>query len=112
GWAALGIQVNHDGVPRSAYELLKSPQIAIQSLTSVVPSFPISNRRVIERIAIEGAYSLHLKRQQADLEVFSRDESLELSQEIDYSAIQGLSSEVKDRLQKVKPSTIVRGLFF
>ncbi|KAG9054134.1 Mitochondrial Translation Optimization [Serendipita sp. 407] len=111
GWAALGIQVNHDGVPRSAYELLKSPQIPIQSLTSVIPSFPISNRRVIERIAIEGAYSLHLKRQQADLEVFSRDESLELSQEIDYSAIQGLSSEVKDRLQKVKPSTIVRGLF-
>ena len=52
-------------------------------------------------------YQIHLKRQRADLELFSREESLDLPPDIDYSDIHGLSSEVKDRLSKVKPTNIV-----
>ncbi|KAG8821666.1 Mitochondrial Translation Optimization [Serendipita sp. 399] len=109
GWAALGIQVKYDGVHRSAYELLQSPQFDIRKIIDVIPSFPVSNRRVVDRLAIEGAYSIHLKRQQADLDAFFRDEDLELSPELNYSDVEGLSMEVKERLEKARPRTIVSG---
>ena len=53
-------------------------------------------------------YQIHLKRQRVDLELFSREEALDLPPDIDYSEIHGLSSEVIDRLSRFKPANIVR----
>lgn len=54
-----------------------------------------------------GQYFPHLTRQMADLRVFMEDESLILDPQMDYQKVDGLSSEVKERLGKVKPTTIV-----
>lgn len=51
-------------------------------------------------------YAPHLHRQEADLRVFHADESLLLDPNIDYSQIRGLSDEVKERLQRVMPTTL------
>lgn len=54
-----------------------------------------------------GQYSAHLFRQAADLRVFMEDESLLLDPYMDYSAVTGLSSEVRERLFVVRPTTMV-----
>lgn len=43
----------------------------------------------------------------ADLRVFMEDETLTLDPQMDYQKVEGLSSEVKERLGKVRPTTIV-----
>ena len=53
-----------------------------------------------------GHYSAHLFRQEADLRLFMEDESLMLDPDMDYNAVEGLSSEVRERLGKVRPGTI------
>ena len=53
-------------------------------------------------------YDAHLRRQEADLRLFSEDESLILNTDIDYATVEGLSSEVRERLSMVRPTTIVR----
>ena len=53
-----------------------------------------------------GHYSAHLSRQEADLRLFMEDESLKLDPDMDYFAVEGLSSEVRERLGKVRPGTI------
>jgi tRNA uridine 5-carboxymethylaminomethyl modification enzyme len=53
-------------------------------------------------------YQIYLKRQRVDLELFSQDEALDLESDIDYSAIHGLSTEVKERLSRVRPTSVVR----
>lgn len=53
-------------------------------------------------------YDAHLRRQEADLRLFSEDESLILNPNINYATIEGLSSEVRERLSAVRPTTIVR----
>lgn len=40
------------------------------------------------------------------------DESLALDPLLDYSTVEGLSSEVRERLVKVRPSSIVSRIFF
>ena len=52
-------------------------------------------------------YSSHLRRQEADLKVFMEDESLALDPHLDYGTVEGLSSEVRERLARVRPTSIV-----
>lgn len=54
-----------------------------------------------------GRYDNLLRRQQADLAVFASDEAIDISPEIDYECIQGLSNEIKERLKKIRPANIV-----
>lgn len=53
------------------------------------------------------SYAPHLPRQQADLALFHADESLQLDPDMEYSKVQGLSEEVRERLQRVRPTTLV-----
>ena len=55
-----------------------------------------------------GRYSPFLRRQEADLKAFQEDEDLALDPHLDYSGVAGVSSEVKERLAVVRPTTIVR----
>ena len=52
-------------------------------------------------------YAPHLARQLADLEAFHADESLLLDPDMDYSQVRGLSEEVRERLQRFRPTTLV-----
>jgi len=54
-----------------------------------------------------GRYSPFLRRQEADLKAFHEDEDLTLDPHMDYSGVAGVSSEVKERLAVVRPTTIV-----
>ena len=55
---------------------------------------------------IEGQYAGYLKRQEADIRAFRRDEDLRLPADLDYGAIPSLSAEVRQKLQAGKPATL------
>ena len=50
---------------------------------------------------------MHMSRQEADVRAFMEDESFVLDPRLDYSSISGLSSEVIEKLNLVRPTTIV-----
>jgi len=86
----------------SAYKLLRHPGVTTSSLSHIIPELASINLVVLTR----GQYSAHLSRQGADLQPFMEDESLKLEHDTDYSAVRGLSSEVRERSGKVRPGTI------
>lgn len=55
-----------------------------------------------------GRYAAHLTRQASDLRAFTEDELLSLDPGMDYTAVAGLSSEVRERLSKTRPVSVVR----
>ena len=63
----------------------------------------------IEKLGItvkHAKYSGYLKREYEDIAVFKRDENLEIKEDIDYSKIGGLSTEMIQRFTLVRPKTI------
>jgi tRNA uridine 5-carboxymethylaminomethyl modification enzyme len=62
--------------------------------------------QVLIAFVTTGRYSAHLRRQEADLRVFMDDETLTLDPHMDYGSIEGLSSEVRERLSHVRPTTM------
>ena len=100
-----GIRVNQDGVRRSALELLGNG-VDRDAITEIWPEAVTMPGWVFERLGNEEKYKGYLARQERDVRAFRQDESLRIPRELDYAAVGGLSNEVRERLQSVRPTTL------
>ena len=101
-----GISLTKDGQRRTAFELLAYPHIGIQDLTPIWQRLQDFPRPILEQVEIDAKYDVYLSRQAADIAAFRRDEALELPDDLDYGALPGLSNEVRQKLESVRPRTI------
>lgn len=103
---SLGLNIRQDGTKRSAYNLMSYHDVSRETVLNIWPQLKSVPSDIYEQIEIESRYSGYIKRQQADIDVFKKDEALKINDNIDYSQIGGLSREMVAKLTKVKPSTI------
>jgi tRNA uridine 5-carboxymethylaminomethyl modification enzyme len=101
-----GLALNQDGQRRTAFELLSYPSIGFSDLAKIWPQLATLPVKVAEQLEIDAKYDVYLARQAADVVSFRRDEGLALPDDLDYAALPGLSNEVKQRLQAVRPRTL------
>jgi tRNA uridine 5-carboxymethylaminomethyl modification enzyme len=100
------LRLNLDGVRRTAFELLSSPEIVFGDIVRIWPDLASAPTWAAERAENDARYSVYLERQAADIEGFRRDESLTLPVELDYVTLPGLSSELRAKLELIRPRTI------
>ncbi len=101
-----GLALNKDGQRRSAFELLSHPNIGIADLAKIWPRFADLPPKIAEQVESDAKYDVYLSRQAADIAAYRRDESLELPDGLDYSQLSGLSNEVRQKLNAMRPRTI------
>ena len=101
-----GIALNQDGQRRTAFELLSYPTIGLADVARIWPQFAALEPKIAEQLEIDAKYAVYLDRQTADIAAYRRDESFELPDELDYAALNGLSNEVRQKLQALRPRTI------
>ena len=101
-----GLELRRDGQRRSAFDLLSYPDIRIGDVARIWPAFGGLDRKIAEQLEIDAKYAVYLTRQAADVESYRRDESLVLSDDIDYASLPGLSNEARHKLQTHRPRTI------
>ena len=104
--AKAGLKVKEDGVRRSAYDLLSFNDIDFQRLTEVWPELKSIEHHVIEPLEIEAGYAVYLARQEADASVVRRDEKRIIPSDFNYSNLSGLSNELQQKLEKIRPANI------
>jgi tRNA uridine 5-carboxymethylaminomethyl modification enzyme len=101
-----GIQINHDGVRRSGFDLLGFPDIDFAALRRVWPELAAIDPLAAAQVEIDAKYAVYLDRQAADIAGFRRDEALMLPESLDYHTLPGLSAEVRQKLSSVRPRTV------
>ena len=101
-----GLTVKADGQRRSVGQLLAYPEVTFERLAAVWPELTSWPAWAREQVEIDAAYAGYLDRQAADVASFRREEDLHLPNDLDYEAIGGLSSEVRQKLQAVRPLTL------
>ena len=104
--AKAGFKVNADGQRRGLVQLLAYRDIGFDDLIEVWPELATWPQFAREQIEIDATYAGYLDRQDADIELFRRDEMLRLPADIDYAALGGLSNEVREKLGAVRPATL------
>ena len=102
----IGLKVKQNGTKRTAYNLMSYDSVSRETINHFWPELASMPDDIFEQLEIEACYSGYIKRQEADIEVFKKDEKLKIRDDIDYSHIGGLSREMVQKLTKVKPSTI------
>jgi tRNA uridine 5-carboxymethylaminomethyl modification enzyme len=101
-----GIQVNQDGVPRSAADLLALAGVDLPRLARIWPELGGLRPDVAEQLEIDARYRGYLDRQDSDIRAFRQDESLALPADLDYASLTALSMEVRQKLGQVRPTTL------
>jgi tRNA uridine 5-carboxymethylaminomethyl modification enzyme len=104
--ARKGMAVNQDGVVRSAFELLRFPDVTPEKLHDFWPELTGIRPDIEAQIVIEATYAGYLERQDADIRSFRKEEALPLPADLEYGAIAGLSAELRLKLQAARPATL------
>ena len=103
-----GIKISHDGVKRSAFQLFAFPDIKIAVIDELCPEFATFPPEIKEQLSKDGLYAQYLDRQESDAAALKREEGHLIPDDFDYSAIAGLSTELKQKLKLHRPSNLLQ----
>jgi tRNA uridine 5-carboxymethylaminomethyl modification enzyme len=106
--AGYGLQLNHDGLKRSAYQLLSYPDIGYERLADIWPELRAVGSGIASRLTADAVYAVYLDRQSAEIQSYQRDQSLKVPDDLDLEGISGLSSEIKLKLASQRPADIAQ----
>ena len=84
-------------------DLLRRPQVSYDDLRPFDPGAPALDKAVREQVEITVKYEGYIRRQQRQVEEFEQLEKHALPDGMDYSDIQGLRLEAREKLSAVRP---------
>ena len=87
----------------SLIALLRRPQLHYDELAPFDPTRPDLPADVAEQVEISVKYEGYIQRQQKQVEDFRKMERHKLPTDLDYSAIQGLRLEAREKLAAIRP---------
>lgn len=105
-WARHGIKVREDAVQKSAFDVLRVQGVTIESLKAVVPDIETFDPIIWPRVEVEALYQPIVKRYEENARLLIEDEHMILPHSIDYSSLDYLSLEAREKLIESKPMTI------
>jgi tRNA uridine 5-carboxymethylaminomethyl modification enzyme len=103
-----GIAVSRDGGKRSAYDVLSLPNVELDLVVSMFPAYQMLTRDVLDQLQIDSTYDQYSDRQAKEVADLRRQESQRIPSDFDYGRISGLSNELKHKLIRAKPETLLQ----
>ncbi len=91
----------------SLLDLLKRPEFVYQDIAGLKGE-AVSNEQVAEQVEISAKYAGYIDRQRDEIERLRAHENTEIPADFDFSTIEGLSNEVKQKLNDARPDTLAR----
>ncbi len=91
----------------SLMDLLKRPELTYADVAHLKGE-AIANEAAAEQVEIEAKYSGYIERQQEDVNRLRAYENTLIPDDFDYSQVEGLSNEVKQKLIAARPQTLAR----
>ena len=105
-----GVNIAKDGINRNANQILSQKSVNMAKIREIWPEIKYISREIDEQLEINSHYRGYLKKQNADILAFKRDENLIIPENLDYDIFSGLSNEVKSKFKKIRPKTMGQAL--
>lgn len=93
----------------TAVDFLKRPYVDYQTLLQFIdqPAEKLS-RQVIEQVEIQLKYAGYIKKEMVSVKRLKRMEAKRIPDDLDYEAIEGLATEGRQKLEKIRPETMAQ----
>ena len=92
--------------PASLEQLLKRPELAYTDIQAIDAQAPDLPRAVAQQVEIQAKYAGYIQRQCEQVAKFERLEHQRIPEEFDYNEMPGLSNELRERLDEVRPASL------
>jgi len=102
----LGTSQIQQAVP--AIDMLRRPEINWEHITKLVDSAPKTQAGLRQLLEVAVKYEGYIQRTRKQLAKFSELDSIKIPQGIDYYKVSGLSTEIREKLSRIKPATLAR----
>jgi tRNA uridine 5-carboxymethylaminomethyl modification enzyme len=93
-------------VPTPFLSLVKRPQLDLPSLYRLAGEEPPVPPAVVEQLEIQHKYDGYIKRQEETAQKFAQGEGKAIPPDFDYEGVPGLSREIREKLQQVRPRSL------
>jgi tRNA uridine 5-carboxymethylaminomethyl modification enzyme len=103
-----GIAVSKDGGKRSAFDVLSLPGADLDRVVGSLVEYQILGREVLEQLQIDSTYDQYADRQAKEVADLRRQETQRIPASFDYERISGLSNELKQKLTRAQPDSILQ----
>lgn len=101
-----GVEVNLDGVRRSAYDLLAYPSVSVEMLSRVWPEMASIDPRTAEALETDARYAVYLDRQKTEAALMRREEETIIPSTLSFADVPGLSNELRQKLATRPPASL------
>jgi tRNA uridine 5-carboxymethylaminomethyl modification enzyme len=110
-WSArvLGDSATRDAL--SAFDLLRRPEVSYAAVTELIGPMeaPADDRlpaQIRVQLEVAAKYSGYIERQEEEIARHRRNEETKLPLDLDYARVAGLSNEVRQKLEQIRPATV------
>lgn len=103
-----GVAMNQDGVRRNGVELLSFPGISFELLQTIEEGLKEVPPEIGAQLEKDSLYAHYIERQNSDAEALRRDEEKKIPDDFDFAALEGLSNELKSKLERHRPKSIAQ----
>ncbi|MBW8350336.1 tRNA uridine-5-carboxymethylaminomethyl(34) synthesis enzyme MnmG [Bacillus sp. IITD106] len=104
--------VNSGGSPLKdgirASDLLKRPEMSYAQIIELTPPEQELSKEVIEQVEIQIKYEGYIEKSLQQVEKLKKLEDKKIPENIDYDAINGIATEARQKLNKVRPLSIAQ----
>jgi tRNA uridine 5-carboxymethylaminomethyl modification enzyme len=94
------------GKASSAIDILRRPNIDYAGVLTLLGEEQQVADDVAEQVVIQTKYAGYINRQQNEIDRLQRNEGTLIPLDIDYKKVRGLSNEVREKLENVRPANI------
>jgi tRNA uridine 5-carboxymethylaminomethyl modification enzyme len=93
-------------IPTPFLSLVKRPQLDLPTLYRLAGEEPPVPPEVVEQLEIQHKYEGYIKRQEETARKFAQGEGKSIPADFDYDGVPGLSGEIREKLQQVRPRSL------
>ncbi len=101
-------RVSADGQRRNGFQLLAFPDIAVAQIASEHSEFGAMPADTASQLENDALYASYIQRQERDVVALRRDEQVEIPEDFAFSSIEGLSNELKGKLERSRPVNLAQ----
>ena len=87
-------------------ELLRRPEATIEKLSLLCPDLGVFDASLLNQLEIEVKYEGYIRRQEEQVKRFRKMEEISIPAGFNYSAVSGLTAEVREKLEKIRPLSL------
>ncbi len=87
---------------------LRRPRVTIDDIERLTGETISSDRYVKEQVEINIKYAGYIKKEEVRINRLHRQEAKKIPTDIDYSKIEGLATEARQKFEKIKPETLAQ----